>query len=288
MIFLQELSKDLSSNPHQLLAKVILIQSLGFFLIKKKKSSIIRASWINLHLLHFMIIKKISNEQIFNKNFQNFNGKISKNKSSRKNLHEQIFKRKNLQNHIPKEKSPWTNLLKNFQKFNGKISKINLKGKISTNKSSKGKISKTIFQKKNLHEQIFLKILKIQWKNLHNKSSRKNLYEQIFKRKNLHKSSLKIFKSSKEKSPKLFFKEKSLMNKSSIKFFKIAMEKSPEWIFKEKSPYFKGKISMNKSSLKFFECSKDKYSRKKNLNFSRKNLQWINLHKKNLQWKNLH
>ena len=44
----------------------------------------------------------------------------------------------------------------------------------------------------------------------------------------MNKSSLKIFKSSKEKSPKLFFKEKSPMNKSSLKFFKIAMEKSLE------------------------------------------------------------
>ena len=62
----------------------------------------------------------------------------------------------------------------------------------------------------------------------------------------MNKSSLKIFKSSKEKSPKLFFKEKSPMDKSSLKFFKIAMEKSPESIFEEKSLYFKGKINMNK------------------------------------------
>ena len=80
-------------------------------------------------------------------------GKISTNKSSKGKI--SIFQRKNLQNHIPKEKSPWTNLLKIFQKFNGKISRINLQGKISTNKSSKGKISKTIFQRKNL-----------QWTNL--------------------------------------------------------------------------------------------------------------------------
>ena len=53
----------------------------------------------------------------------------------------------------------------------------------------------------------------------------------------MNKSSLKIFKSSKEKSPKLFFKEKSPMNKSSLEFFKITMEKSPKWIFKEKSPW---------------------------------------------------
>ena len=67
----------------------------------------------------------------------------------------------------------------------------------------------------------------------------------------MNKPSLKIFKSSKEKSPKLFFKEKSPMDKSLLKFFKIAMEKSPKWIFKEKSPYFKGKISMNKSFFFF-------------------------------------
>ena len=53
----------------------------------------------------------------------------------------------------------------------------------------------------------------------------------------MNKYSLKIFKSSKEKSPKLIFKEKSPMDKSSLKFFKIAMEKYPEWIFKEKSPW---------------------------------------------------
>ena len=37
IIFLQELSKDLSSNPHQLPAKVILIQRIGFSKKKKKK-----------------------------------------------------------------------------------------------------------------------------------------------------------------------------------------------------------------------------------------------------------
>ena len=107
-----------------------------FFLKKKKKkknhhhSCLMNKSssfLVHLHLLHLVIIKKkkspfskgkISNEQIFNKNLQNFNGKISKNKSSRKNLHEQIFKRKNL--HFSKEKSP----------------KPYSKGKISMNKSS--------------------------------------------------------------------------------------------------------------------------------------------------------
>ena len=149
--FCRNKAKDLSNNPHQLLAKVVLIQRIGFS--KKKKILMNKSSsfLVHLHLLHFVIIKKISifkrkillfskekspkpyskgkfsNEQIFNKNFQNFNGKISKNKSSRKNL----------QNHIPKEKSPWTDLLKKYSK--------------------------------------------IQLKNLQNKSSRKSLHKQIFK-----------------------------------------------------------------------------------------------------------
>ena len=119
---------------------------LHFVIIKKNKKKI---SIFKRKILHFSKEKspkpyskgKISNEQIFNKNFQNFNGKISKNKSSRKNLHEQIFikifrkfnlqnkslrkilyeqifKRKNL--HFSKEKSP----------------KPYYKGKISMNKSS--------------------------------------------------------------------------------------------------------------------------------------------------------
>ena len=141
-------------------------------------------------------------------------------------------------------KSPWTNLLKKFQKFNGKISRINLQGKISTNKSSKGKISKTIFQRKNL-----------QWTNLHQnfqklngKISRINLQGKI----SMNKSSLKFFQKfniheqifKKEKSPKPYSKGKI----------------SNEQIFqKEKSPFFKGKISktifqrknlQNKSSRK--------------------------------------
>ena len=51
IIFLQELSKDLSSNPHQLPAKVILIQKIGFSTKKKKNSS-----WINLHHLYSIFI----------------------------------------------------------------------------------------------------------------------------------------------------------------------------------------------------------------------------------------
>ena len=62
----------------------------------------------------------------------------------------------------------------------------------------------------------------------------------------MNKSSLKIFKSSKEKSP---------TDKSSLKFFKIAMEKSPEWIFKEKSPW------INLFFFLIFKCLKDKSSR---------------------------
>ena len=63
MIFLQELSKDLSSNPHQLPAKVILIQRIGFFFLKKiimnKSSSLLLH--LHLHLLHFLIMNKSSN-----------------------------------------------------------------------------------------------------------------------------------------------------------------------------------------------------------------------------------
>ena len=92
--------------------------------------------------------------------FQKFN---IHNKSSRKNLHELIFKRKNLQNHIPKEKTPMNKSSIKISKtsmekylrinlqgkismnksslkiFKSLISRINLQGKISTNKSSKGK-----------------------------------------------------------------------------------------------------------------------------------------------------
>ena len=67
----------------------------------------------------------------------------------------------------------------------------------------------------------------------------------------MNKSSLKIFKSSKEKSP---------MDKSSLKFFKIAMEKSLEWtsrknlhISNEKSPW----INL------FFSNLQDNFSKKK-------------------------
>ena len=135
---------------------------------------------VHLHLLHFVIIKKIS-----------------------------IFKRKNLQNHIPKEKSPMNKSSIKISKTSMEKSlRINLQGKISMNKSSlkffqkfnlqnkssrknlqkekspffKGKISKTIFQRKNLHKQ-------------------------IFERKNLH--------FSKKKSPKPYSKGKISMNKSS-------------------------------------------------------------------------
>ena len=50
---MQELSKDLSSNPHQLPAKVILIQRIGFSKKKRKKISIkgLRTRGIGLVLL---------------------------------------------------------------------------------------------------------------------------------------------------------------------------------------------------------------------------------------------
>ena len=54
---MQELSKDLSRNPHQLLAKVILIQRIGFS--KKKKKKIINQN--------FQFLQKIQGYQIFQK-----------------------------------------------------------------------------------------------------------------------------------------------------------------------------------------------------------------------------
>ena len=63
IIFLQELSKDLSSNPHQLPAKVILIQKIGFstkkkkFIMNKSSSPLLQ---LYLHLLHFLIMNKSS------------------------------------------------------------------------------------------------------------------------------------------------------------------------------------------------------------------------------------
>ena len=74
IIFLQEFSKDLSSNPHRLPAKVILIQRIGFS--QKKKNS----SWINnLHHLYSIIIfiffTFFDNEQIFKKKKTKFSKK---------------------------------------------------------------------------------------------------------------------------------------------------------------------------------------------------------------------
>ena len=65
IIFLQELSKDLSSNPHQLPAKVILIQKIGFSTKKKKKKFIMNKSsspllHLYLHLLRFLKMNKSS------------------------------------------------------------------------------------------------------------------------------------------------------------------------------------------------------------------------------------
>ena len=130
---------------------------------------------VHPHLLHFVIIKK--------KNSPFSKGKFF------------IFQWKNLRNHIPKEKSPMNKSSIKISKTSMEKSlRINLQGKISTNKSSKGQIS--IFQRKNLQNHI-----------------------------------------PKEKSP---------MNKSSIKISKTSMDK-PLRI------NLQGKISMNKSSLKFFQ-----------------------------------
>ena len=131
---------------------------------------------------------KISMNKSSLKLFQNFN---LQNKSSRKNLHEQIFKRKNLQwTNLQKEKSPMNKSSIKISKTSmAKSLRINLQGKISMNKSSKGKIF--IFQRKNLQNHIpkekspwtdlLKKYSKIQLKNLQNKSSRKHLHKQIFK-----------------------------------------------------------------------------------------------------------
>ena len=79
---MQELSKDLSSNPHQLPAKVILIQRIGFS--KKKKIIMYKSSSL---LLYFH--EKIQDFQIFQK-------KIQKSKFSIpwKNSRFQIFQKK--------------------------------------------------------------------------------------------------------------------------------------------------------------------------------------------------
>ena len=58
---------DLSSNLHQLPAKVILIQMIGFSKKKKKEKKIIMNKssslllHLHLHLLHFLIMNKSSN-----------------------------------------------------------------------------------------------------------------------------------------------------------------------------------------------------------------------------------
>ena len=79
---------------------------------------------VHLHLLHFVIIKKKKKSQ-FSK------GKFS------------IFQRKNLQNHVPKGKSPmnksWIKISKTSME---KSLRINFQGKISMNKSSLKKFSK--------------------------------------------------------------------------------------------------------------------------------------------------
>ena len=59
------IEKDLFSNLHQLPAKVILIQRIGFFfffkkIIMNKSSSLLLHLHLHLHLLHFLIMNKSS------------------------------------------------------------------------------------------------------------------------------------------------------------------------------------------------------------------------------------
>ena len=96
IIFLQELSKDLSSNPHQLPAKVILIQRIGFSKKKRKKFSIkgLRTRGIGLVLLR-LPKKKKKNQSKFsipskNSGFPKFFKKTKKFKSP-KNIFIKFF-----------------------------------------------------------------------------------------------------------------------------------------------------------------------------------------------------
>ena len=61
---LQELSKDLSSNPHQLPTKVVLIQRIGFSTPKKKKNHH-KKIFITFTPSSFSFSSLFDNEQIF-------------------------------------------------------------------------------------------------------------------------------------------------------------------------------------------------------------------------------
>ena len=117
IIFLQELSKDLSSNPHQLPTKVILIQMIGFS--KKKKMEIFKKGLetrgIGLIFLRPLSKKKKKNSSI----------KIFQIPSKIQDF--QIFqKKKNSKFSIPSKNSSFTNSKKKKQKKkNQKRSSLN-------------------------------------------------------------------------------------------------------------------------------------------------------------------
>ena len=114
IIFLQEFSKDLSSNPHQLPAKVILIQMTGFSKKKRKKKKKKRMIFsikglgtrgIRLVLLRLLKKKKTS-IKIFN-SLKKF--KISKFFKKKKN-HQSKFS-------IPSKNLGFPKLFKKTKKF---------------------------------------------------------------------------------------------------------------------------------------------------------------------------
>ena len=146
----------------------------------------------------------------------NLQGKISTNKFSKGKI--SIFQRKNLQNHIPKEKSPINKSLIKISKTSMEKSlRINLQGKIS------------IFQRKNLqnhipnlHEQIFLK----NFQKSNGKISRINLQGKI-----------SMNRSSKGKISKTIFQGKISYGQIFIKVFQNCNGKI-SWM------NFQGKISI--------------------------------------------
>ena len=119
IIFLQEFSKDLSSNLHQLPAKVILIQRIGF---SKKKNS----SWINLHHLYSIFIFIFFTFLIMNKSSYFQKKKIKIFNSLKKFKISKFFKKK---------KSS-IKIFNSFKKF--KFSKFKKKKKKSLLNSSTG------------------------------------------------------------------------------------------------------------------------------------------------------
>ena len=135
IIFLQEFSKDLSSNPHQLPAKVILIQRIGFSKKKKKKIIMNKSSslllHLHLHLLHFLIMNKYS--YFKKKKNQSFLNLFKKKKKKRRKFSKRALElgalssyflgcfQKKKKNHQSKFSIPWKN--SRFPNFSKKKSK---------------------------------------------------------------------------------------------------------------------------------------------------------------------